>query len=977
MKTYVLALALAAAVSANAQDTGTCEAGSAQAFLDANNVRAAIYNTGNLFWRGGAGNIYTVPKNGANSIFSANLWIGGLLDGELHMTGSDYGQRDFYPGPLTEMGGLPNPSDCSAYDRIYDVTVRDLERFDETGEATADILDWPWELGAPVADGDGDPDNYDVAGGDRPEITGHQMLWWVMNDLGGPPGWRDAPPLGIEVRASVFAVMSIDAALDHTTFYRYRITNKQSHAIDSTYVGFWVDADLGHANDDYVGADTTLGMSYYYNGDNEDEGEFGYGTAPPAIGFDFVQGPLAAADDVDNDRDGVVDEGGERLGMTAFLSDHHDGSPYGNPRDGAGAYSYLRGVWQDGTPMTLGGSGLGGNERTAFMYPGDPVTGSFWSEVNIDGAGARNWPSDRHSVMSTGPFRLEPHETQEVVVAIVWTRGDDYLDSITKLRDADAGVQDVWDTSKLRNLRVPPLPDSSPALQSPADGADRQPITLTLNWSASPYVSEYYVELAASPSFDDSSYRVLSSTSTTVDVDSLLPFTDYFWRVHGESALFDTPLSEIFRFSTADAHFSEVGVQTIPGSSNPAFLEIAGPGGADPCEGRTVSGCPTAGGDLVYASFNSTNEYVMYRVGPGPEESLPSFVPHDFDIRFTEEGSFGSYALTSGRVIHVPFEIWDVGRVGLFSENDPSDDVQLIPVLEADGGGDCVFGYDEGDDPFGLGWGLSDRIHAYYPLTSNDDWEETVIPLIDAEFDFCYDGDDGLLAMIDFERGRPLQNITFIGDPALHSAPGEGTVIRFYTSPDALTSPLLAAPANESGPREQPLSLWWNAQYGPQVSYDLQVSADPTFENPVLDAETKDESFTVSGLDEGHVYHWRVRLSHPEGPWSDAWTFTAGEVTNVSAKPTADLPTKFTLDQNYPNPFNPSTTIRFGLPEPGPVQIVVYDVLGRRVTTLVDGTLTSGWHDVTWDAAENASGVYVYSIRTDRHAGSKSMVLMR
>ena len=79
----------------------------------------------------------------------------------------------------------------------------------------------------------------------------------------------------------------------------------------------------------------------------------------------------------------------------------------------------------------------------------------------------------------------------------------------------------------------------------------------------------------------------------------------------------------------------------------------------------------------------------------------------------------------------------------------------------------------------------------------------------------------------------------------------------------------------------------------------------------------------------------------------------------VSVKETlGGLPAAFSLGQNYPNPFNPSTTIRFGLPSAGDVSLIVYDVLGREVTTLVKGILDVGYHTATWNASSVASGVY-------------------
>ena len=77
-----------------------------------------------------------------------------------------------------------------------------------------------------------------------------------------------------------------------------------------------------------------------------------------------------------------------------------------------------------------------------------------------------------------------------------------------------------------------------------------------------------------------------------------------------------------------------------------------------------------------------------------------------------------------------------------------------------------------------------------------------------------------------------------------------------------------------------------------------------------------------------------------------------------------NVPSVFSLEQNYPNPFNPSTTIRFGLPNVGTQYIVslnVYDILGRKVATLVDGIKEAGFVEVVWKA-NVASGLYIYRI---------------
>ncbi len=91
----------------------------------------------------------------------------------------------------------------------------------------------------------------------------------------------------------------------------------------------------------------------------------------------------------------------------------------------------------------------------------------------------------------------------------------------------------------------------------------------------------------------------------------------------------------------------------------------------------------------------------------------------------------------------------------------------------------------------------------------------------------------------------------------------------------------------------------------------------------------------------------------------------------------AVLPSDFALNQNYPNPFNPTTTISFALPNAAPVTLTVYNVIGQEVARLVDGPLPAGPHQVTFDAANMASGIYFYRLQTDGFSEQRKMVLMK
>jgi hypothetical protein len=95
---------------------------------------------------------------------------------------------------------------------------------------------------------------------------------------------------------------------------------------------------------------------------------------------------------------------------------------------------------------------------------------------------------------------------------------------------------------------------------------------------------------------------------------------------------------------------------------------------------------------------------------------------------------------------------------------------------------------------------------------------------------------------------------------------------------------------------------------------------------------------------------------------------------NASIEKSA-LPTEFTLSQNVPNPFNPVTKIGFDLPVVSNWSLAIYNVSGQLVQSY-NGT-GIGHVDVTWDAANTASGVYFYRLATDKYTATKKMILMK
>jgi hypothetical protein len=91
----------------------------------------------------------------------------------------------------------------------------------------------------------------------------------------------------------------------------------------------------------------------------------------------------------------------------------------------------------------------------------------------------------------------------------------------------------------------------------------------------------------------------------------------------------------------------------------------------------------------------------------------------------------------------------------------------------------------------------------------------------------------------------------------------------------------------------------------------------------------------------------------------------------------ADIPESTFLSQNYPNPFNPVTTIQFGLESRSPVNITLYDVLGRKIRTLVNETRSAGNYTVSLDASGLSSGVYIYRLSTADRVLVRKLTLIK
>lgn len=180
-----------------------------------------------------------------------------------------------------------------------------------------------------------------------------------------------------------------------------------------------------------------------------------------------------------------------------------------------------------------------------------------------------------------------------------------------------------------------------------------------------------------------------------------------------------------------------------------------------------------------------------------------------------------------------------------------------------------------------------------------------------------------------------------------------------------------------------------------QVGRSLEIVSTVGFEKDVIvrlsyqptDLETAQLRYT--DFDERKVGLYRMQ--------DDEWIYEGGEGLSgtVAAKIRQSgnfalfynpdhvfLPKEIELAQNYPNPFNPTTTIRFGLPDEGRIKLVVYNILGQKVTELINGVRGAGYHTVVWNGRnalgqQVATGVYIYRLETPAGIASRKMLLIK
>jgi len=189
-------------------------------------------------------------------------------------------------------------------------------------------------------------------------------------------------------------------------------------------------------------------------------------------------------------------------------------------------------------------------------------------------------------------------------------------------------------------------------------------------------------------------------------------------------------------------------------------------------------------------------------------------------------------------------------------------------------------------------------------------------------------------------------------------------------------APVPISPVYTTGVPRLPTYIWRSSPSATQ--YHLQVSPDTGFSSIVVDTTLQDTTVQVlDTLAPNMTYNWRVSALNAgvEGQSLAAFFVTGTGILGVEQR--IGIPKHYSLSQNYPNPFNPTTIIQYDVPIRSQAVLAVYDVLGRKVATLVDGEKLPGHYQITFDASSLSSGVYFYRLDAGTYHDTKKLLLLK
>jgi hypothetical protein len=494
-----------------------------------------------------------------------------------------------------------------------------------------------------------------------------------------------------------------------------------------------------------------------------------------------------------------------------------------------------------------------------------------------------------------------------------------------------------------------------PTLSLPANGASGVALDAALTWNAADRASSYNVQVSADPSFATTLINQSGITALTLSLNGLSGNVKYYWRVNASNDGGTSEYSSAFNFTTI-AVFKLNGVVSYYNKNNTPLTEV------------TVKLTSVTSGTMLSTTTGADGSYLINGVQPGK-----------YILSASKTGNWGGSNSADALLIGKHFTQIDT--------------LDLLQLMAADVSNNYVV---NSSDAFLVSQKFTNVITSF--PNNKPDWLfkiSTKAGIKNIAFSASTAGND----TITVSTADYTANIYALcsGDPN-----------KSYT-PSALEKISTGFALNKSGLKkvtnkevfEAPVSISEKVDLGsisfkftyPKDMVDFKgISFNKSISNAVVNEENGVIAISWANMNCGKnviidansklfALKFSLKNDAAKSGLVDIKMSNECEITDINGdalksnvnlpQVEVKLPDAYILEQNYPNPFNPSTVIKYSVPFKSQVKVKIYNTLGMVVRELVNGVMENGTYEVSFNASNLASGIYLYSIEANSLEGGK------